>query len=125
VLLVNSLQSGKAWQECAQQTEKSNSSLCTCPASSTSIYRPIVFFQHVVWYDPTSETAWMPRRQKNWLKYTDFTELKKVTSIIFSKPVQLHTFHARLHVFDKTSPQHHFAVETCSDALMSAFTPPF
>jgi len=24
-----------------------------------------VFFQHMVWYGPTSETAWMQRRQKN------------------------------------------------------------
>ena len=45
VLLVNLLQTGKAWQEHAQQTEKSHSdtncsftsSLCTCSASSTSI----------------------------------------------------------------------------------------
>ena len=28
-------------------------------------YRPSVFFQHMVWYAPTSETAWMQRRQKN------------------------------------------------------------
>jgi len=39
-----------------------------------------VFFQHMVWYGPTSETAWMHRRQKNWLQYTDFTELKTITS---------------------------------------------
>jgi len=39
-----------------------------------------VFFQYMVWYGPTSETAWIQRRQKNWLKYTDFTELKKITS---------------------------------------------
>jgi len=26
----------------------------------------------------------MQRRQENWLKYTDFTELKKVTSRIYS-----------------------------------------
>ena len=38
----------------------------------------------MVWYGPTSETAWMQRRQKNWLKYTDFTELKKITSTIYS-----------------------------------------
>ena len=44
---------------------------------STSIYcEPSVFFQYMVWYGPTSETAWMQRKQKNWLKYTDFTELK-------------------------------------------------
>jgi len=27
----------------------------------------------MVWYGPTSETARMQRRQKNWLKYIDFT----------------------------------------------------
>jgi len=48
------------------------------------LYRPSVFFQHMVWYGPTSETAWMHRRQKNWLKYTDCTELKIVSSRIYS-----------------------------------------
>jgi len=44
-----------------------------------------VFFQYMVWYGPISETAWMQRRQKkNWLKYTDFTELKKTTSGSYS-----------------------------------------
>jgi len=38
----------------------------------------------MVWHSPKSETASMQRRQKNWLKYTDFTELKKVTSRIHS-----------------------------------------
>jgi len=40
----------------------------------------------MVWYGPTSETVWMQRRQKNWLKYTDFsfTELKKITSRFYS-----------------------------------------
>ena len=42
-----------------------------------------VFFQEMVWYGPTSETAWMQRRQKNWLKYTNFTELKKIISRIY------------------------------------------
>jgi len=44
MLLVSSLLNGKAWQPCAQQTEKPlrhklcsfTSSLCACPASSTS-----------------------------------------------------------------------------------------
>ena len=59
------------------------SSLCTCPASSAStVYS--VFFRHMVWYGPTSETAWMLRRQKKWLKYTEFIELKKITSRIYS-----------------------------------------
>jgi len=31
-----------------------------------------VFFQHMVWYGPTSETAWMQRRQKNRLKYSPY-----------------------------------------------------
>jgi len=26
------------------------------------------------------QRVWMQRRQKNWLKYTDFTDLKKITS---------------------------------------------
>jgi len=34
----------------------------------------------MVLYGPTSETAWMQRRQRNWLKYSDFAELKKITS---------------------------------------------
>jgi len=59
------------------------SSLCICPASSAStVYS--VFFQHMVWYGPTSETTWMQRRQKQLLKYTEFTELKKITSRIYS-----------------------------------------
>ena len=37
----------------------------------------------MVWYGPTSETAWMQRRQKNWLKYTDFAEQKKIISRIY------------------------------------------
>jgi len=32
------------------------------------------FFQHMIWYSPTSERVWMQRRQKNWLKYTDCAE---------------------------------------------------
>jgi len=52
--MVNVLQSGKAWQECAQQTEKSHS--YTNSAGSRQLYvhallvehlyRPSVFFQH-------------------------------------------------------------------------------
>ena len=42
------------------------------------------FFNIMVWYGPTSETAWMQRKQKNWLKYTDFTDLKKITIKIYS-----------------------------------------
>jgi len=38
----------------------------------------------VVWYCPTSEIGWVQRRQKNWSKYTDFTELKKITSTAYS-----------------------------------------
>ena len=91
--LVNSLQCGKAWQECAQQTEKSNSHTNSAVSRQVYVhdllvqhlYRPSVFFQHMFWYGPKSETAWMQRRQKNWLKYTDFTELKKVTSRIYSR----------------------------------------
>jgi len=35
--------------------------------------------------------------------------------------VQLHTFYARLLVFNKTLTQPHFAVVNCSDSLMSVF----
>jgi len=43
------------------------------------------FFQYIVWHGSTSETAWMQRRQKNWLKSTAFTELKKITSRMYWK----------------------------------------
>jgi len=36
----------------------------------------------MVWYGPTSETAWMQRRETNWLPCSDFTELKKISSRI-------------------------------------------
>jgi len=59
VLLVSSLQSGKAWQACAQQTEKPplprnlrsfTSSLCACPASSE--YTECIFSTYgLVWYN--------------------------------------------------------------------------
>ena len=58
------------------------SSLCRRPAIVQHLYN--VILQYMVWYFPTSETAWMQRRQKNWLKYTNFTELKKITSRIYS-----------------------------------------
>jgi len=38
----------------------------------------------MVWYGATSETVRMQRRQKSWLKYTNLTELKKITSRIYS-----------------------------------------
>jgi len=89
VLLVNSLQSGKAWQECAQQTEKSYSH--TNCAVQRQVYVHVllvqhlysVIFQYMVWYGPTLKTAWMQRRKEDWLKYTNFTELN-ITSRICS-----------------------------------------
>jgi len=68
------------WQECAQQTEKSHShanSAVSCQGYVCALLvqhlcRPSVFFQHMVWHGPTSETAWMQRRKKNWLKKNDF-----------------------------------------------------
>jgi len=90
VLLVNSLQSGKAWQERAQQTEKSHSHTNCAVSRQVYVHTLLVrhlhsaFFLCMVWYGPTSETVWMQRRQKNWLKYTDFAELKKITSKIYS-----------------------------------------
>jgi len=90
VLLTNSLQNCNAWQECAQQTEKSHSH--TNSAVPRQVYTHavlvqdlyIIIFQYMVWYGPTSETAWIQRKLKNWLKYTNFTELKKITSRIYS-----------------------------------------
>ena len=57
------------------------SSLCACHVSSASIE---CIFSTYVLYGPTSETVWMQKRQKDWLKYTDFTELKMITSRIYS-----------------------------------------
>ena len=45
-----------------------------------------------IWFGPTSVTAWMQRRQKNWFKYTDFTELKKITSRIDSNTSNFSSF---------------------------------
>ena len=90
MLLVNSLQSGKAWQEYAQKTEKSYSHTNSAVSRQVHIHVLLVqhpygvFFQYMVWCGPTSVTAWMQRKQKNWLKCTDFTELKKITSRINS-----------------------------------------
>ena len=90
VLWVISLHSGKACQECAQQTEKSQSNTKSAVSLQVCVYALLVqhlysaFFQHMVWYGPTSETVLMHRRQKNWLENTDFTELKKITSRIYS-----------------------------------------
>jgi len=91
VLLVNWLQSGKAWQACAQQTEKNHSHTNSAVTRQIHVDALLVrhlynsvFFQYMVWHGPTSETVWMQRRQKNWSKYSDFIELKKITSIIYS-----------------------------------------
>jgi len=65
------------------------SSLFECPASLASIECQFqvlsisINFQHMVWYNSTSETVWMLKRQKNWQKCTDLTEPKKVTSRIY------------------------------------------
>jgi len=58
------------------------SSFCTCPAGWAKIYS--AFFQHKGWYGPTSEKTLMHRKQKIWLKYSDFTELKNITSRMYS-----------------------------------------
>ena len=73
VLLVSSPQSGKAWQECSQQTEKSHSHTNSAVSRQVYVhallvqhlYRPSALFQHAVWCGPTSEKAWMQKRQKN------------------------------------------------------------
>ena len=90
MLLVNSLQSGEVWKECAQKTQKSYSYINSAVLRQVYVHALLaqhlykVFFQHMVSYSPTSETVWMQRRQKKWLKYTNFTELKKITSRIYS-----------------------------------------
>jgi len=87
-LLVNSPQSGKVWQACTQQTEKSHSHANS--VVSRQVYALLGqhlysdFFQLMVLYGPTSETVRIQRRQKSWLKSTYFTELKKTTSRIYS-----------------------------------------
>jgi len=43
----------------------------------------------MVLYCPTAETVRIQRRQKSWLKSTDFTEMKKITSRIYSKLFEL------------------------------------
>jgi len=80
-----SIQSRTARQACAQQTEKSHSHTTSAVSRQVFYVHALlvqhlysVLFQHVVWYGPTSERVWMQRRQKNWLKYTDFTEPKKI-----------------------------------------------
>jgi len=67
VLLVN----GKAWHERAQQTEKSHSHTNSAVSRQVYVHAQLVqhlstvFFQHMVWYGPTSETVWMQRGKKN------------------------------------------------------------
>jgi len=90
MLFVSSLQSGKAWQACAQQREQSyshrNSAISRQVYAHTLLVQHLysVLFQHIGWCGSTTRTAWMQRRQKNWLKYADFTEIKKITSRIYS-----------------------------------------
>ena len=87
-LLLKSPQSGKVWQACTQRTEKSHSH--TNSAVSRQVYALLgqhlysEFFQLMVLYGATSETVRIQRRQKSWLKSTDFVELKKITSRIYS-----------------------------------------
>ena len=89
VLLVSSLLIGKAWQACAQQTEKNHSHTNSAVSRQVYVHALLVqhlwsvFFQYMIWYGPTSETVWMQRRQKNWLKYIDCAERKKITIGIY------------------------------------------
>jgi len=77
---------GMAGQVCAQQTEKSHSHINSAvlrqvyPHALLVQHLQSLLFQHIIWYGPTSETACMQRWHKNWLKYTDFPELKKITN---------------------------------------------
>ena len=63
VLLVNSLQSGKVWQACTPQTEKSHSHTNSAVSHQVYVHALLVqhlqsvFFQHMVWYGPTSATV--------------------------------------------------------------------
>jgi len=90
VFLVNSLQCGKACQECSEQQEKNHSHTNSAVSRQVYVhallvqYRYTVFIQHTVRCGPTSETAWMRRRQNNLYIYIDFTELKKIASGIHS-----------------------------------------
>ena len=69
-MLISSLQSGKAWQERAEETEKSHSRTNSAVSRQVYVHALLVqhlysaFFQHMVWYGPTSEIALMQRRQK-------------------------------------------------------------
>ena len=71
MLFVSSLQSGKAWQACAQQREQSyshrNSAISRQVYAHTLLVQHLysVLFQHIVWCGSTTRTAWMQRRQKN------------------------------------------------------------
>jgi len=55
------------------------SSLCACPASS--IYR-VYFFN--IWFGMVQHQKEFGCREENWLKYTDFTELKNITITVYS-----------------------------------------
>jgi len=58
------------WQ-CTRQTKPLPHKLCRLTSSLCGLHALLVqhlyseFFQHMVWYGPTSETVWMQRRQKN------------------------------------------------------------
>ena len=90
MLLVSSLQNGKAWQACAQQTDKKHSHTNSAVSRQVYVHALLiqhlqsVLFQHMIWYVPTSETVWMQRGQKNWWKSTDSAELKKINIRIYS-----------------------------------------
>jgi len=58
------------------------SSLCTCPASSVQ-HVFCVLFQHLVWSNIRNSLD-AEKAEKLIKKYTDFTELKKITSRIYS-----------------------------------------
>jgi len=87
VLLITSFRTGKGLTSMRTGNRKATPTqplqfhvkfMCM-PCSSASVE---CIFQHMFRYGPTSETDWMQRRLKKWLKYTNFTELKKITSKI-------------------------------------------
>jgi len=71
--------------------------LCRFTSSLRSVHALLLqhlfseFFQLMVLHGPASETVRIQRRQKSWLKSTDFTKLKKVTSRIYQARNQLGT----------------------------------
>jgi len=66
VLFFSSLhRSGGAWPTCTQQTEKSYAHTTSAVSCQVHVHALLVqhlysvFYQHMVWYGPTSERGWV------------------------------------------------------------------